>query len=167
MNTRIQVEHPVTEMVTGIDLVKTQIQIAQGEPLPFTQEQVKIRGHSIECRVVAEDPDRDFAAEYNPITSYQPPGGPFVRVDSHLFPGYVPPPYYDSLLAKIIVWGANRAEAVARMDRALRETLITGPRTNIPYQLEILRDPAFRGGTVDTQWSLRNATEVDASERSV
>jgi acetyl-CoA carboxylase biotin carboxylase subunit len=154
MNTRLQVEHPVTEMITGIDLVKLQIRLAEGEPLPLRQEDVVLRGHAIECRILAEDPDRDFAPEYSPITAYQAPGGPWARVDSHIFDGYAPPPFYDSLLAKIITWGEDRNEALARMDRTLRETIIVGPRTTIPYHRAVLRDEKFRAGRTHTTWGL-------------
>jgi len=160
MNTRLQVEHPVTEMITGVDLVKLQIHIAEGEPLPFGQDGVSGRGHAIECRLVAEDPDRDFAPEYAAIEEYQPPGGPGVRVDGHIYPGYVPPPYYDSLLAKVICWGQDRNEALQRMDRALSETRITGPRTSIPYQLAVLRDEDFRAGRAHTRWGIGDAFEA-------
>jgi acetyl-CoA carboxylase biotin carboxylase subunit len=155
MNTRLQVEHAVTEMVTGIDVAKLQILLADGAPMPFTQEEVEWRGHAIECRVVAEDPDRDFAADFGVVLDYLAPGGPGIRVDSHLFPGYAPPPYYDSLLGKIVAWGSDRAEALARLDRALEETRIVGPKTSIPYQLAVLRDGRFRSGDIHTQWMLR------------
>lgn len=154
MNTRLQVEHPVSEMVTGIDLVKLQIRLAQGEPLALQQDQVSWRGHAIECRVVAEDPERSFAPEYFRIQEYCPPGGPGVRVDSHIYAGYEPPPYYDSLLAKIISWGEDRAEALSRIERALSETRIVGPKTTIPYQMAVLRDERFRSGNMHTQWGL-------------
>jgi acetyl-CoA carboxylase biotin carboxylase subunit len=159
MNTRLQVEHPVTEMITGIDIVKLQISLAQGEPLPFQQDDIVLRGHAIECRVIAEDPDRGFAPEYAAIQDYRPPGGPGIRVDSHVFAGYEPPPYYDSLLAKIIGWGVDRAEALDRIERALRETQIIGPKTTIPYQLAVLRDEAFRSGAAHTQWGISNAAD--------
>ena len=125
MNTLLQVEHAVTEMVVGLDLVKLQIRIAEGHPLPLTQAEVSARGHAIEARIVAEDATRDFAADHRPITLYRPPGGPGVRMDSHLFAEYEPPPYYDSLLAKLIVWGQDRDEAMARLGRALRELAST------------------------------------------
>jgi acetyl-CoA carboxylase biotin carboxylase subunit len=157
MNTRLQVEHPVTEMTTGVDLVKLQINIAEGEPIPFDQAAVAAHGHAIECRLVAEDPDRDFAPEYAAITEYRPPGGPGVRVDDHIYPGYVPPPYYDSLLAKVICWGRDRTEALRRMERALCETRVIGPRTTIPYHLAILRDQDFQAGRIHTQWGLGEA----------
>ncbi|MPZ15716.1 MAG: acetyl-CoA carboxylase biotin carboxylase subunit, partial [Chloroflexi bacterium] len=163
-NTRLQVEHPVTEMVTGIDLVKLQINLAQGEPLRFSQADIALRGHAIECRVMAEDPDRDFASEYAAIRQYQPSGGPGVRIDSHLYPGYEPPPYYDSLLAKIITWGEDRAEAMHRMDRALRETFIVGPKTTIPYHLSILRDEVFQSGNAHTAWRPNATTGIQSGE---
>jgi acetyl-CoA carboxylase biotin carboxylase subunit len=154
MNTRLQVEHPVTELVTGIDVAKLQIRLAAGEPLGLSQDDIRGRGHAIECRIIAEDPARDFAPEYSPILEYEPPGGPGVRIDSHLYAGYAPPPYYDSLLAKIITWGADRAEALARMERTLRETRIVGPKTTIPYHLALLADQEFRGGRAHTQYGL-------------
>ncbi|HEY8475947.1 MAG TPA: acetyl-CoA carboxylase biotin carboxylase subunit [Chloroflexota bacterium] len=150
MNTRIQVEHPVTEMVTGEDLVKWQIRLAAGERLTLRQEDIALVGHAIECRVTAEDPERDFAPAAGPVEGYLPPGGPGVRVDSHLYPGYEVPPYYDSLLAKIITWGKDRAEAITRMERALRECRIEGVVTNIPYHLRVLASPEFRAGGVYT-----------------
>jgi acetyl-CoA carboxylase biotin carboxylase subunit len=152
MNTRLQVEHGVTEMVTGVDLVKLQIRLAAGEPLPMSQEQIRWDGHAIECRIIAEDPDRNFAPEYSRIVDCQLPGGPGVRIDTHIYVGYEPPPYYDSLLAKVIVWGKDRGEALARAERALLETRIIGPRTTIPYQLAVLRDADFRLGRAHTQW---------------
>ncbi len=160
MNTRLQVEHPVTEMVTGIDVAKLQIRLAQGEMMPFRQEDVRLTGHSMECRVVAEDPDRDFAPEFSVIRDFQPPGGPGVRVDSHVFAGYEPPPFYDSLLAKIITWGADRSEALSRMEQALAETCIVGPKTSIPYQLAVVRDDDFRNGRTHTQWGLPSASHL-------
>jgi acetyl-CoA carboxylase biotin carboxylase subunit len=146
MNTRIQVEHPVTEMVTGIDIIREQIRIAAGQPLPYTQADIRLAGHSIECRINAEDPET-FAPNAGQVTTWVPPGGFGVRVDSHLMASYVVPPFYDSLLAKVIVHGADRAEAIERMRRALLETVIEGVRTTIPFHLKLLRDPAFvRGG---------------------
>jgi acetyl-CoA carboxylase biotin carboxylase subunit len=152
MNTRIQVEHPVTEMVTGIDLVKWQLRIAAGEPLTIQQSDVVMRGHAIESRINAEDPDRDFMPSGGEIEYYLPPGGPGVRVDSHLYAGYSPPGYYDSLLAKLIVWGADRNEALARLERALREFVITGICTTIPFTLAMLEDPPFREGRISTRY---------------
>jgi acetyl-CoA carboxylase biotin carboxylase subunit len=152
MNTRLQVEHAVTEMVTGLDLVKLQIRIAEREPLPITQADIAARGHAIEARIVAEDPSRDFAADHQPITGYRAPGGPGVRMDSHLFAGYQPPPYYDSLLAKLVVWGQDRSEAIARLGRALRELRIDGPSTTVPYHLAVIADVDFQQGRVHTAW---------------
>ncbi len=152
MNTRIQVEHPVTEMVTGIDLVKWQLRIAAGEPLTVQQSDVVLRGHAIECRVNAEDPDHDFLPSTGEIEHYLPPGGPGVRVDSHLYAEYTPPGNYDSLLAKVIAWGSDREEAIDRMRRALHECVITGLKTTIPFHLALLDDPTFREGNISTRY---------------
>jgi acetyl-CoA carboxylase, biotin carboxylase subunit len=145
MNTRIQVEHPVTEMVTGIDLVREQIRIASGESLGYRQNAVKFAGHAIECRINAEDPEH-FVPSPGRITAWVPPGGPGVRVDSHLMAGYTVPPHYDSLIAKIIVHADDRAGAIARMHRALLETVVEGVKTTIPFHLKLLADPAFVAG---------------------
>ena len=145
MNTRIQVEHPVTEMVTGVDLVREQIRLAAGESLGYAQSAVQMSGHAIECRVNAEDPET-FVPSPGRITAWVPPGGPKVRVDSHMMAGYTVPPHYDSLIAKIIVHGRDRAEAIARMHRALAETIVEGVKTTIPYHLKLLSDPAFLSG---------------------
>ena len=145
LNTRIQVEHPVTEMVTGIDLVREQIRIASGEPLGYRQNAVRFTGHAIECRINAEDPEHVVPSPGR-VTTWIPPGGPGTRVDSHLMAGYTVPPHYDSLIAKIIVHANNRAEAIARMHRALSETVIEGVKTTIPYHLKLLADPAFVAG---------------------
>jgi len=155
MNTRIQVEHPVTEMVTGIDIVKEQIRIAAGEPLGLIQEHVRINGWAIECRINAEDPDMDFRPSPGTVTEYLPPGGPGIRVDSALYPGYSIPPYYDSLVAKVIAWGRDRDEAIARMDRALREFTIKGVKTTIPFHLRILENAFFQRGEVYTNFIQR------------
>ncbi|HEX2916177.1 MAG TPA: acetyl-CoA carboxylase biotin carboxylase subunit [Chloroflexia bacterium] len=146
MNTRIQVEHPVTELVTGIDLVKWQIKLAAGARLTLSQKDVRIRGHAIECRVNAEDPANNFRPDAGTIDLFVPPGGIGVRVDSHLYSGYTTPPYYDSLLAKIIAFGDTREEAVARMERALHETVVSGVKTTIPFQQFLLADPDYRAG---------------------
>jgi acetyl-CoA carboxylase biotin carboxylase subunit len=146
MNTRIQVEHPVTEYVTGIDLIKEQIRVASGMPLSFRQEDIDFRGHSIECRINAEDPDRNFLPSPGRVDAYISPGGPGVRVDSHCYPGYVIPPYYDSLVSKLVVWGSNRQEAIARMQRALDEYAITGIKTTIPFHQRVLAHPTFQDG---------------------
>ncbi len=147
MNTRIQVEHPVTEMVTGIDLVKEQIRIAAGERTTLPRE-IEVRGHAIECRVNAEDPARDFLPAPGPITAFIPPGGPGIRVDTHAFAGYTISPHYDSLVAKVIAWGRDRSEAITRMQRALGEFEIGGIRTTIPFHLAVLDNAFFRRGEV-------------------
>ena len=149
MNTRIQVEHPVTEMVTGVDLVKEQIRIAAGEPLSLTQEEVRISGHAMECRINAEDPET-FLPSPGRIETFIPPGGPNVRVDTAAYSGYVVPPYYDSLLAKVIVRGRDRAEAMAVMERALDEFVIEGIQSTVPFHQRLLRTPAFRAGEYAT-----------------
>jgi acetyl-CoA carboxylase biotin carboxylase subunit len=150
-NTRIQVEHPVTEAVTGLDLVVWQIRVAAGDELDFDQKQVRMDGHAIECRINAEDPARDFAPGAGLVDGYLAPGGPGIRVDSHLYPGYTIPNDYDSLLAKVIAWGPTREVAITRMQRALAEMLITGVSTTIPFLQRVLKDPAFRAGEVSTQ----------------
>lgn len=152
MNTRIQVEHPVTEMITGIDLVKEQIRIAAGEKLSFRQEDVRFNGHSIECRINAEDPERNFLPSPGRIDAYFTPGGPGVRVDSHCYPGYSVPPNYDSLLSKLVVWGRDRAEAIQRMQRALDEYAITGVNTTISFHQKVLANPYFQKGDVSTDF---------------
>ncbi|MEO8893540.1 MAG: acetyl-CoA carboxylase biotin carboxylase subunit, partial [Coleofasciculaceae cyanobacterium] len=152
MNTRIQVEHPVTEMITGLDLISEQIRIAQGEKLQLTQEQVVLKGHAIECRINAEDPDRNFRPQPGIISGYLPPGGPGVRMDSHVYTDYEIPPYYDSLIGKLIVWGPNRDAAINRMKRALRECAITGVPTTINFHQRILETPAFLEGEVYTNF---------------
>jgi acetyl-CoA carboxylase biotin carboxylase subunit len=152
MNTRIQVEHPVTELITGIDLLKWQLRIAAGERLTLKQRDVQFRGHAIECRVNAEDPAQNFMPAHGEVEYFLPPGGPGVRCDSHLYSGYAPPRQYDSLLGKIVTWGIDRDEAIARMQRALRETVITGVKTTIPFQLAMLADPQFRSGDISTRY---------------
>jgi acetyl-CoA carboxylase biotin carboxylase subunit len=151
MNTRIQVEHPVTEMVTNADLVRAQILIAAGEPLNFKQEDVTFTGHSIECRVNAEDP-RTFAPSPGKITALNMPGGPGVRVDTHAYAGYTVPPYYDSLVAKIVTHARTRERAIARMQRALEATIIEGIKTSIPLHMQILADEQFRSGDISTRF---------------
>lgn len=152
MNTRIQVEHPVTEMISGLDLIAEQIRIAQGEPLKLTQDQVKLEGHAIECRINAEDPDRNFRPQPGRISGYLPPGGPGVRMDSHVYTDYEIPPYYDSLIGKLIVWAPNRDAAICRMKRALRECAITGVATTLSFHQKILETPAFLKGDVYTNF---------------
>ncbi len=154
MNTRIQVEHPVTEMITGLDLIAEQLRIAQGEKLRLTQEQVLFRGHSIECRINAEDPDYNFRPNPGRISGYLPPGGNGVRMDSHVYTDYEIPPYYDSLIGKLIVWGPDRASAIKRMKRALRECAITGLPTTIGFHQKILETPEFNKGEVYTNFVL-------------
>lgn len=154
MNTRIQVEHPVTEMITGLDLIAEQLRIAQGEKLRLTQEQVVFRGHSIECRINAEDPDYNFRPNPGRISGYLPPGGNGVRMDSHVYTDYEIPPYYDSLIGKLIVWGPDRASAIKRMKRALRECAITGLPTTIGFHQKILETPEFNKGEVYTNFVL-------------
>jgi acetyl-CoA carboxylase, biotin carboxylase subunit len=151
MNTRIQVEHPVTEMVANADLVRAQILIAAGEDLGYEQEDIFFSGHSIECRINAEDPVT-FAPSPGKITALNLPGGPGVRVDTHAYPGYVVPPYYDSLVAKIVVHARNRQKAIARMQRALEATVIEGIKTTIPLHKAILADPVFRAGDLSTRF---------------
>jgi acetyl-CoA carboxylase biotin carboxylase subunit len=152
MNTRIQVEHPVTEMIAGLDLIAEQIRIAQGEKLQLTQDQVQLRGHAIECRINAEDPDRDFRPAPGRISGYLPPGGPGVRMDSHVYTDYLIPPYYDSLIGKLIVWGSDRTTAIKRMKRALREFALTGLPTTIGFHQRILETPEFLQGEVYTNF---------------
>jgi acetyl-CoA carboxylase biotin carboxylase subunit len=147
MNTRVQVEHPVTEMVTGIDIVQMQIRIAAGEKLPFTQRAISLRGHAIECRINAEDPFK-FTPSPGRITMWHAPGGPGVRVDSHVYTNYFVPPHYDSMIGKIIVHGDTREQALARMRIALSETVVEGILTNIPLHRELMVDAKFvEGGT--------------------
>jgi len=160
MNTRIQVEHPVTEMVTNIDLVKEQIRIAAGERLALPRE-VQSHGHAIECRINAEDPARDFLPSSGPITAFVPPGGPGIRVDTHAFAGYTIPPHYDSLIAKVIAWGRDRDEAIARMRRGLREFEIGGVRTTIPFHLKVLDNAFFRKGEVSVNFVQRRIDLAD------
>jgi len=154
MNTRIQVEHPVTELVTGIDLVKEQIRVAAGERLSIPEGPIELQGHAIECRINAEDPDRNFAPAPGTITIFHPPGGPGVRVDTHAYAGYKIPQYYDSLLAKLLVHGATREEALIRMKLALESFIIEGEgvHTTIPFLLSLIQDPDFVAGNFDTKF---------------
>ena len=152
MNTRIQVEHPVTEMITGLDLIAEQIRIAQGEKLQLKQNQVILSGHAIECRINAEDPDRNFRPHPGRITGFLPPGGPGVRMDSHVYTDYEIPAYYDSLIGKLIVWGRDRPSAIRRMKRALRECAITGVPTTLGFHQKILDSPEFINGEVYTNF---------------
>ncbi len=155
MNTRIQVEHPVTEMITGVDLVKMQILVAAGERLPFAQGEIEFRGHALECRINAEDPTRDFRPSPGTLAQFIPPGGPGVRVDTHAYSGYIIPPHYDSLIAKVIAWAPTRAEAIARMRRALMEFVVSGVPTTIPFHLHVLDNAFFRRGEIYTNFVQR------------
>ena len=150
MNKRIQVEHPITEEVTGVDLVKQQILIAMGEPLRITEKEIQFRGHAIECRINAEDPFDDFRPCPGRIEMYYPPGGRGVRLESHVYAGYVIPSNYDSMIAKLITHGKDRREAMDKMSRALGEYMITGIKTTIPFEQAILQDPNFRRGVYST-----------------
>ncbi|MEL6554685.1 MAG: acetyl-CoA carboxylase biotin carboxylase subunit [Cyanobacteria bacterium J06621_11] len=152
MNTRIQVEHPVTEMVTGVDLIAEQIRVASGEPLSFTQADIEISGHSIECRINAEDPEHNFRPNPGKISGYLAPGGLGVRMDSHVYTDYEIPPYYDSLIGKLIVWGPDRKTAIRRMQRALRECAITGLPTTIAFHQQVMSHPQFLQGEVYTDF---------------
>jgi acetyl-CoA carboxylase biotin carboxylase subunit len=152
MNTRIQVEHPVTEMVTGRDLVVEQIRVAAGEPISFSQQDVRIQGHAIECRINAEDVQRNFAPCPGRLEVWMPPAGTDIRVDTHCYPGYRVPPFYDSLLAKVIVHGADRTRAIARLREALARFEVVGVPTTIRFHLDVLRHDDFRNGRVHTRW---------------
>ena len=163
MNTRLQVEHPVTEMITGIDLVREQIRIAAGAPLSVTQDQVQIKGHAIECRINAEDP-RTFAPSPGTITGYHAPGGLHVRVDSALYAGYRIPPYYDSLISKLIVYGADRECCLMRLRRALEEYVIAGVKTTIPLHQALLDDADFQAGDYTIKWLEQWLAASDAAE---
>lgn len=162
MNTRIQVEHPVTEITTGIDLVEWQIRIASGQRLTISQRDCEPRGHGIECRITAEDADLDFAPGVGTIETYIAPGGPWVRVDSHLYSGYRVPPFYDSLLGKITVWGTTREEATARMERALAETVIDGVPQTVSFLQRIVADDDFRAASYDTGFIARHFERLRA-----
>jgi acetyl-CoA carboxylase, biotin carboxylase subunit len=159
MNTRIQVEHPVTELVTGIDIVKEQLRVARGEPLSVRQDEVAVAGAAIEVRINAEDPEREFLPSPGEITALELPGGPGVRVDTAVYAGYHVPPFYDSLVAKLICSGRDRAEAIARTRRALEEFVVGGIRTTIPFHLELLADPAVEAGDYHVEFLERRAEE--------
>lgn len=146
MNTRIQVEHPVTEWVTGIDLIKEQIRIADGQKLSFTQQDVEINGHAIECRINAENPEKGFRPSPGTITDLHLPGGKGIRVDSAIYSGCSISPYYDSMVAKLIVWAKNRDEAIQKMQSALGEVIIEGIDTNVDYLYELLNNPVYQSG---------------------
>jgi acetyl-CoA carboxylase biotin carboxylase subunit len=155
MNTRIQVEHPVTEMVTGIDLIRKQLRVASGERLNLKQRDIHLNGHCIECRITAEDPDKNFTPSSGTLSRFDVPGGMGVRVDSHMYAGYTVPPFYDSLLAKILVHAHNREAAITRMERALGEMRIEGLATNLPFLQKILANEYFRRGEVTTDFLAR------------
>jgi acetyl-CoA carboxylase biotin carboxylase subunit len=159
MNTRLQVEHCVTEMVTGVDIVKEQIRIAAGERLSIRQYQVELRGHAIECRITAQDPKRDFMPSSGTITQFIPPGGPGVRVDTHIYSGYFISPYYDALLCKIIAHGRNRSEAIARMQRALDECILEGIKTTLPLHKRIINNTFFKRGETYTDFIQRHLAD--------
>ncbi|HET6370297.1 MAG TPA: acetyl-CoA carboxylase biotin carboxylase subunit, partial [Nitrospiria bacterium] len=164
MNTRIQVEHPVTEEVTGIDIVKEMLRVAAGEPLSIRQEEVRISGYAIECRINAEDPLKNFAPLPGKVTAYYSPGGFGVRIDGNVYKGYVVPPHYDSLLAKLTVWGRTWEATVNRMHRALDEYLIRGVKTTIPFYKRIMNDDAFRRGEFDTGYIDRRLADLTYSD---
>ena len=155
MNTRIQVEHPVTEWVTGVDLVKAQIKIAAGEKLEFAQKDIKIRGHAIECRINAENPEKGFRPSPGTIEDLYLPGGKGIRIDTAVYSGYTIPVYYDSMIAKLIVWGKGRKEAIRKMQSALGEVIIEGVDTNVDYQYEILHDQDYLNGNIDVEFIQR------------
>ncbi len=167
MNTRLQVEHPVTEMVTGIDIVKEQIRIARGRPLSYRQEDIELKGHAIECRINAEDPYNNFMPSTGQITHMNIPTGPGVRVDTGVYPGFEITPYYDPMIAKLIVWGETRAQAILRMRRALEEYRIIGVRTNIPFHQTLMDSTRFLGGQYDTRFvEERFSMNENESERA-
>ena len=151
MNTRVQVEHPVTEMVTGVDIVKEQLRIANGDKLKYRQKDIVFRGHAIECRINAEDPE-NFIPSPGTIEHYHPPGGPGVRIETHIYHGYKVPPHYDSMIGKLIVHGDNRELAFARMNTALSEIVIEGIKTNIPLHQKLINDSAFKTGGTDIHY---------------
>jgi acetyl-CoA carboxylase, biotin carboxylase subunit len=166
MNTRIQVEHPVTEMVTGRDLVAEQIRVAAGEPISFTQQQVKLVGHAIECRINAEDATMNFAPRPGRLQTWSAPTGDGIRVDTHCFPGYVVPPYYDSLLAKIIVHGSDRPQALQRMQSALQRLEVSGLPTTAPFHKQVIAHEDFKAGKVTTRWVEEQFLPSAASEEA-
>ena len=166
MNTRIQVEHPVTEWVTGVDLVKEQIRIASGLPLSCKQEEIHLTGHAIECRINAENPAKGFRPSPGTITDMYFPGGKGIRIDSAVYSGYTIPPYYDSMIAKVIVWAKNRTEAIRKMQSALGEVIIEGIDTNVDYQYEILEHPDFQSGNTDVEFIERMEADTKSTYRN-
>ena len=166
MNTRIQVEHPVTEMITGRDLVAEQIRIASGAPISFTQQEVRLSGHAIECRINAEDATKNFTPMPGRLQRWAAPSGDGIRVDTHCFPGYLVPPYYDSLLAKIIAHGADRTQALQRMSAALTNLQVAGVPTTTPFHRQVLVHDDFRSGRVTTRWVEEKFLAGDAAKRT-
>ncbi len=166
VNARVQVEHPVTEMVTGIDIVKEQIRVASGLPLSISQDEVTLNGWAIECRINAEDPTNDFVPTPGRIRGYLPPGGTGVRVDSGIYAGYTIPPFYDSLIAKLIVWGWDRSEALSRMKRALHEYAIVGVKSNIPFHLAVMANERFVRGELGTHF-IEQETNLAAETKRI
>ena len=164
MNTRIQVEHPVTEMITGVDLVQQQLRIARGEPLPFKQADIQFNGHAIECRINAESPQLGFRPCPGRIIEWQAPQGPGIRLDTHCYPGYFVPPYYDSLLAKLIVHAATRKDAADQTHRALDNFHVTGIDTLVPFLKTVIADPEYRSGAVNTRWLEKKLEEYSAAQ---
>ena len=167
MNTRIQVEHPVTEWVTGVDLVKEQIRIASGQPLSFGQDEIHLTGHAIECRINAENPSKGFRPSPGTITDMYFPGGKGIRIDSAVYSGYTVQPYYDSMIAKVIVWAKNRGEAIRKMQSALGEVIIEGIDTNVDYQYEILENPDFQSGNTDVEFIERMEKNSGTEKKAV
>jgi acetyl-CoA carboxylase biotin carboxylase subunit len=164
MNTRVQVEHPVTEMVTGVDIVQEQIRVAAGEKLRFRQKDIQVRGHAIECRINAEDPYR-FTPSPGRIASYHPPGGPGIRVDSHIYQGYVVPPNYDSMLGKVIAYGASREQAMSRMRIALSEMVVEGIQTNLALHRDLLSDTRFSRGAVSIHYLEQKLSQTETKKK--
>ena len=174
MNTRIQVEHPVTEMITNVDIVKTGIRIAAGAEIGIAQDDIGVNGWAIECRIYAEDPERNFRPSPGEILVYSPPGGPGVRNDSGVFAGAVVSVYYDPMVSKLVCWGRDREEAIARMERALKEFVIKGIKTSIPFHRQVMANEKFRAGDFDTSFieteilpNNPTSTPIDAEEREV
>ena len=167
MNTRIQVEHPITELVTNTDLIKEQIRIAAGEELSYSQNDIQVTGHAIECRINAEDPLNDFAPNPGKITGYRSPGGPGVRLDSGVYMNYTIPTFYDSMISKLITYGRNRNDAINRMKRALSEYIILGVKTTIPFHKAILRNPNFISGDLNTHFIDQHKKGIDQEMENV
>jgi pyruvate carboxylase subunit A len=167
VNARVQVEHPVTEMVTGIDIVKEQIRIASGLPISIRQEEVRMNGSAIECRINAEDPLNDFAPSPGKLKGYHSPGGTGIRVDSGVYAHYTIPPFYDPMISKLIVWGRDRNEAIIRMRRALYEYMIVGIKTNIPFHKAVMENPRFVRGELGTHFIDREATLLEDMKRII